>query len=120
VSVNLYAVTFDCADAAELAAFWSAVLDRAVDDGATEAFAAIGLQDPPDGRPHWMFVHVPEAKAAKNRFHPDLIADDLEGEVGRLVALGAVRKADFDEGGARWATLCDPEGNEFDVVAEGT
>lgn len=117
MSVNLYAVTFDCADATKLAAFWSAVLDRAVDDGATEAFAAIGLQDPVDRRPHWMFVKVPEAKAAKNRVHVDLIADDLEGEVGRLVALGAGRKADFEEGGARWSTLCDPEGNEFDVVA---
>ncbi|MDA8316087.1 MAG: VOC family protein [Actinomycetota bacterium] len=119
MSVNLYAVTFDCADAAKLAGFWSAVLGRVVDDGATEDFAAIGPQDTPGRRPLLMFVHVPEAKAAKNRFHPDLIADDLEGEVGRLVDLGAVRKADFEEGGARWATLCDPEGNEFDVVAEG-
>ena len=119
MSVNLYAVTFDCADAAKLAAFWSAVLDRVVDDGATEEFAAIGLVDPADRRPHWLFVRVPEAKAVKNRVHLDLIAADLEGEVGRLVALGAVRKADFEEGGARWTTLCDPEGNEFDVVAEG-
>ena len=120
MSVNLYAVTFDCADAAELAAFWSAVLDRVVDDGTTEEFAAIGLVDSADRRPHWLFVRVPEAKAVKNRVHLDLIAADLEGEVGRLVALGAVRKADFEEGGARWTTLCDPEGNEFDVVAEGT
>ncbi len=120
MSVNLYAVTFDCADATKLAAFWSAVLDRAVDDGATEDFAAIGLQDPLDRRPHWMFVYVPEEMAAENRVHPDLITDDIEGEVERLVALGAVRKSDFEEGRARWTTLCDPEGDEFDVVAEGT
>jgi hypothetical protein len=28
-------------------------------------------------------------------------------------------QADFDEGGYRWATLLDPEGNEFDVMAAG-
>jgi hypothetical protein len=42
----------------------------------------------------------------------------LETEVDRLLALGARRLGDFDEGGARWVTLTDPEGNEFDVLAE--
>ena len=65
-----------------------------------------------------MFVKVPEGKVAKNRFHPDLIAADLEAEVSRLVSAGAVRKAAFDKNGARWVTLADPEGNEFDLVEE--
>ena len=43
MSVDLLAVTFDCADATALASFWSAVLERPVDDGASEDFAAIGL-----------------------------------------------------------------------------
>lgn len=118
MSVNLYAVTLDCSNATELATFWSAVLDRPVDDGATEEFAAIGLQDPPELRPHWMFIKIPEGKAAKNRVHPDLMATDLEAEVKRLVSVGAVRQAAFEEDGVRWSTLLDPEGNEFDVVAE--
>ena len=41
MSVNLYAVTLDCSNATELAAFWSTVLGRPVDEGATEEFAAI-------------------------------------------------------------------------------
>jgi predicted enzyme related to lactoylglutathione lyase len=89
-------------------------------EGASEGFAAIGLQDPPNLRPHWMFIKVPEGKSAKNRFHPDLIAADLEAEVKRLIGVGAVRKRAFDENGARWVTMLDPEGNEFDVVAEST
>ena len=28
---------------------------------------------------------------------------------------GGERVADFDEYGARWTTLCDPEGNLFDI-----
>jgi Glyoxalase-like domain len=65
-----------------------------------------------------MFNKVPEGKAAKNRVHLDLVAATLELEVDRLVALGAHRLGDFDQGGARWVTLADPEGNEFDVLAE--
>ena len=116
--MNLYAVTFDCSNATELATFWSTVLERSVNEGATAEFASIGLQDPPELGPHWMFIKVPEGKAAKNRVHPDLMPADLEAEVKRLVSAGAVRQATFEEDGDRWITLLDPEGNEFDVVAE--
>ena len=118
MTVSLYAVTWDCSNAREQAKFWSAVLGKPVMEGATEDFAAIGLQDPPNLRPHWMFIKVPEGKVAKNRFHPDLIAGDLEAEVRRLFTAGAVKRGEFEENGARWVTLVDPEGNEFDVVAE--
>ena len=114
MSVNLFAVTFDCVNAAELAGFWSAVLERPVDDGATAEMASIAPRG--DG-PHWYFAQVPEGKAVKNRMHPDLTTPDLTAEVQRIVGLGAKTAAEFDEGGFRWATLLDPEGNEFDVLA---
>ena len=41
-----------------------------------------------------------------------------QAEVQRLISLGASRKADVTMGGMRWTTLLDPEGNEFDVIAE--
>jgi hypothetical protein len=50
--------------------------------------------------------------------HPDLITGDLQAEVERLIGLGASRKADVEMGSMRWTTLLDPEGNEFDVIAE--
>jgi hypothetical protein len=115
--VTISSVTLDCADAANLAEFWAGALQRSVDPGSTEDFASIGLPDPQTERPHWMFIKVPEGKTAKNRMHPDLIAADFGPEVERLLALGAVRRAEFEEGGSRWVTLADPEGNEFDVVA---
>lgn len=117
MTAKISALTMDCSDATKLAAFWSAVLDRPVDEGATEDFAAIGMADPPAGQPFWMFVKVPEGKTSKNRFHPDLSTGDLETEVKRLVALGATEHGTFDESGAHWTTLTDPEGNEFDVAA---
>jgi catechol 2,3-dioxygenase-like lactoylglutathione lyase family enzyme len=118
MTIRLHAVTFDCADAAALGEFWAQALGRELDPGAGAEFASIGLQDA--GRPEsrWAFAQVPEGKSVKNRMHPDLIAADLEAEVGRLVGLGATWVADIKLGDMRWTTLQDPEGNEFDVIAE--
>ena len=110
-TTKLTHLTFDCADAAALAAFWSAVLGLPTDDGASLQYALL------KGAPSWMFLQVPEPKAAKNRMHPDLATDDLPAEAERLKGLGASHLADHEEEGTRWATLADPEGNEFDVVA---
>ena len=118
MTTSLYAVTFDCTNAEHVASFWSDVLGRDVDPGATRETTAIGLHDGVADGPRWMFIRVPEAKESKNRVHVDLIAADLNAEVERVVGLGATRLADFKEAGARWSTLADPEGNEFDIMAE--
>jgi hypothetical protein len=115
---RLFAVTFDCADAAEVGRFWAQALGRELDPGAGKAFASIGLHDSGRTGPAWCFARVPEGKSAKNRMHPDLITADLEAEVERLTGLGASRQADVEMGGTRWTTLLDPEGNEFDVIGE--
>ena len=104
-------VTFDCADAGRLAAFWAAALDWDLAPEPTEQLAAV------TGPLDILFLQVPEPKTSKNRFHPDFVAEDLEADVARLVSLGATRLADHAEWGARWVTMADPEGNEFDVVA---
>jgi predicted enzyme related to lactoylglutathione lyase len=63
-------------------------------------------------------MKVPEAKVAKNRVHLDL---HPEGDAGAyldgLVARGAtVLDRHGDASSVRWATVADPEGNEFCVV----
>jgi hypothetical protein len=104
-------VTFDCADAIGLATFWSAAMEKPIDDGATPYFATITT-----GGPTLMFIKVPESKAAKNRCHVDLTSEDREAEVKRLLDLGAEHVADHDEYGHRWTVLRDPSGNEFCVA----
>ena len=111
MTITLTHLTFDCTDAETLAGFWSAALDQPVGDGASAEYAVLA------GTPGWMFLQVPEPKAGKNRVHPDLTTPDLAAEVTRLTALGATHLADHTEDGTTWATLADPEGNEFDVVA---
>ena len=63
-----------------------------------------------------MFIQVPEERAAKNRLHLDLASADWSAEVDRVVGLGAKRVGEFDEYGAHWVTLADPEGNVFDLA----
>jgi predicted enzyme related to lactoylglutathione lyase len=110
-------ITFDCDDVRAVAGFWSRVLGRPLADDPPpgEYFAALG---PSPGSPGWLFLKVPEPKSAKNRCHVDLVADDLDAEVARLVGLGANHVADKSEWGHTWAVLQDPEGNEF-CVARG-
>ena len=115
MSSTLFGLAFDATDAARLASFWSAVLDRPVDSGATADDAVVGATRPEAG-PRLAFHRVPEPKTAKNRFHPDLITSDHAGELARLQGLGAAIVAQVDIGSARWITLADPDGNEFDLI----
>ena len=105
-------VAIDCSDAAALASFYAALLDRPVDPGASEYFASIGRGAT---TPVLMFLKVPDRTPGKNSVHLDLHTDTLADEIARAVSLGAKHLADFDQYGAVWATFADPEGNVFDI-----
>jgi hypothetical protein len=76
------------------------------------------LRSPDPGRPRVLFQLVPEAKTVKNRVHLDLhVGDDRrDGEVARLVGMGARELYRQTQGPFAWATMADPEGNEFCVA----
>ena len=114
MEVGMY--SFDCRDAAELAQFWSRVLLRPVDPGATPGFATIGFDG--DG-PTWMF-HQPAGQLATgdNRLMLDLSGgDDWQQQADRVEGIGAERVSDNEQDGIRWVVFRDPEGNTFRVFA---
>ncbi|TCO45620.1 hypothetical protein EV646_108243 [Kribbella antiqua] len=113
MSITLEHVTFDCADATALATFWAGVLQQQVDAGGNQFFATVNKGG--DG-PALMFIQVPEGRNGKNRLHLDLATADWAAEIDRLVGLGAKRLDEYDEYGAHWVTLADPEGNVFDLA----
>jgi hypothetical protein len=122
MNLSIGQLVFDCADAEKLAGFWSQVLDRPVDPGANPFFATVGVARSEGGDPSarslgLMFLQVPEAKQVKNRLHLDLTGLDWQGEVARVIELGAVQIGEHQEYGTHWVTLLDPEGNEFDLGA---
>jgi hypothetical protein len=102
-------VTFDCADALVLGAFWAGALGSDLDEDSTADKAFV---EPAGwGGPTLWFQRVPEPKTAKNRMHFDLRApESIAAEVARLEALGAtVLRTD------PIVVMADPEGNEFCV-----
>jgi hypothetical protein len=117
--VKVANITFDCRDVLRVARFWSAVLDRPLDERSSEQFASIGGTDPERAQPAWYFARVAEAKEAKNRVHLDLTSPDPDA-VERLVALGAtvVGEHEVPGGSHPWTVMRDPEGNEFCVAAK--
>jgi hypothetical protein len=109
-------VAIDCANAYELARFWSEVTGRPVHpesrpgDHETQVMPAEG--------PVLHFNQVPEPKTVKNRVHLCLRPEtSRDGEVERLLGIGAAFVGDHrNPDGSGWAVLADPEGNEFCVL----
>ncbi len=135
-------ITFDCADPAGLAAFWTEVLGYRLQEPPAgfasweQALAAMGVPperhddaaavvDPTGSGPRLFFQRVPEGKRAKNRVHLDVrAAPGLEGETRmaaleqeaeRLVGHGATRlhRHEPTPPHAGHIVMADPEGNEF-------
>ena len=111
-------VTIDALDPERLAAFWGAILGTEVEERSDGGrFVFLGRVE----GTLLCFQRVPEPKGVKNRVHLDVKVDDLEGATQRVIDLGGSWDG-FDRAldDARWRTILDPEGNEFDIyVSEG-
>ena len=112
-----FGLAVDCADASTLAEFWARVLGRQVAPGATTESAVVEAEPGTGPAPRLGFHRVPEPKMVKNRLHLDLLAADFDSEAQRLIDLGATPINNVEQGGARWTTFTDIEGNEFDLIA---
>ncbi|BDU02824.1 MULTISPECIES: VOC family protein [Nocardia] len=108
-------VTVDCSDPFALASFWSAFTGWPVADGNGPDADWVVLEAP-EGTPGLLFIRVPETKVVKNRVHLDWMPTTRtrDEEVDRARTLGATLYEDHrTPDGLGWATLRDPEGNEF-------
>jgi predicted enzyme related to lactoylglutathione lyase len=105
----------DCAEPQALEEFWRAALGYRTYFSSESAVILVPTDD--TNASPFVLQQVPESKSGKNRMHMDLVADDIEPEVDRLIGLGATRVHDDVQniGEVRWVTLHDPVGNEFCV-----
>jgi hypothetical protein len=133
-------IAVDCASPHDLVRFWAEALHLEIEDHSEQirglldaghaspddttridgrlAWAtAAACRDPSGALPRMLFQQVPEPKTVKNRWHIDMHTDagERDAEVQRLVAVGATRLWDGQQGPHSWVTLADPEGNEFCV-----
>ena len=92
-----------------VAQFWSAAMERPLDDGASEWFTSIEGKDRDRAEPAWYFEKVPERTAAKNRMRVDVF-DPSTDVVERFIALGAsvVGEHELPWAGHSWTVLQDP------------
>ena len=114
-----WAVTIDANDPRALAAFWSEVLGGDVAEPGPDRPGWLRLQPLGPARPPFInFQPVDEAKTGKVRLHLDVLVEDLDAAVTRVIALGG-----SDTGGredlprGRIAVVRDPEANEFCLLA---
>ena len=92
--------------------------DTTTHHGALVWRAGAAVNSPDPGRPRVLLQLVPEAQTVKNRVHLDLHVgpERRDAEVARLVGMGASELYRESQGPFTWATLADPEGNEFCVA----
>ena len=115
--VKIGPIGFRCYEFDKMLAFWQ------------EALHYIPREPPEDG---WVVLHDPEGRGPNvsldrvaepleplgktSRVHLDLYTTDQEGEVERLVGIGATRYPQEYGPGDDFIVLEDPDGNRFCVV----
>lgn len=112
--MKIGSVVIDCNDFDTMFAFWRQALRYVPREPAEEDWVV--LTDPLGNNVNVSLQVVPEKRSGKNRLHFDFYTDDQEGEVERLLALGATRQARTPEPDEDFIVLEDPEGNLFCVI----
>jgi catechol 2,3-dioxygenase-like lactoylglutathione lyase family enzyme len=111
MAIRIGSTVVNCADIEVMTGFWAAALGLTPssrddgDDFRVLRGQGVGLS----------LQRADTPVTARDQMHLDLYADDLAGEVERLVNLGATRVREVDEPGDRYVVLLDPEGNPFCV-----
>jgi Glyoxalase-like domain len=113
-ALRVGSVVIDCNDFTVMMAFWREALGYEPRDEAEAEWVV--LRDPGNAGVQVALQKVPEPRIGKNRLHLDLYTDDPDGEIERLLALGARRFSRIPEPGEDFVTLEDPEHNLFDVI----
>jgi hypothetical protein len=106
-------IVVDCRDLPRMMAFWQEALhyvprEPAEPDG-------VVLKDPTGVGPNLNLSRSSEGPLDDYRIHLDLYSSDPDGEVARLLGLGATLQVPAGLG-HDFVTLADPDGNLFDVI----
>ncbi len=112
--MHVGSVVIDCNDFGRMAAFWQEALHYVPREPADDDWVV--LRDPGGHGVNVSVQQVPEPRTGKNRLHFDLYTEDPEGEVSRLLSIGATRHPRTPEPDEDFVVLADPEGNLFCVI----
>ena len=111
-TVRVGSVVIDVDDFDKMMTFWQEALGYRPGRPLDPEDPFVILKDPAGRGPN---VSIDGMKPERGRIHLDLYTDDQEGEVKRLIRLGAKQYRSRDPG-EDFVVLEDPEGNLFCVV----
>lgn len=114
MAIKVGSVVVDCNDFPAMKAFWQEALQYEAPGEPSDDWAI--LRDPNGVGVNVSISKVPEPRVGKNRLHFDLYTDRQQGEIERLLRLGAKRFEREAGPGEDFVVLEDPEGNLFCVV----
>lgn len=110
--MQIGSIVLDCDDFERTMAFWQEALHYVPRRSPTPGDLFAILSDPTGKGPN---LSIDKMEPERGRLHLDLYTDDPDGEVERLLHLGATRYRPR-EPGEDFEVLADPEGNLFCVV----
>ena len=111
-TVRIGSIVVDVDDFPRMMAFWQGALRYVPGRPPTPGDPFVILKDPAGKGPN---VSIDGMPPERGRLHLDQYTDDQEGEVERLLGLGATHYRPRDPG-EDFVVLADPEGNLFCVV----
>jgi len=111
-TVRIGSVVIDVKDFSRMMAFWKDALGYRPKREPTPEDPFVILKDPKGKGPN---VSLDGMEPYRNVLHLDLYTEDPDGEVKRLLKLGATVFREREEG-EDFVVLADPEGNLFCVV----
>ena len=118
-------VVLDCRDPSGLVEFWSTAMRYRLVTSVPSFEVLAPVEGEPAG-PVFILQQVDEPRTGKNRMHIDIhppLDLGVPALVAQLEGLGGSRVGEpitelLEEIGVWWQLMRDPEGNEFDVVAD--
>jgi hypothetical protein len=116
--LRIGSVVIDCINFDRMLAFWQEALHYV--PRAPAAGGWVVLRDPGERSPNVSLNQVSKRLMGRNWLHFDLYTNDREGEVERLLKLGATRHPQTYEPDEDFRVLEDPDGNLFCVVQTDT
>ncbi|MDV3278304.1 MAG: hypothetical protein LYZ69_07545 [Nitrososphaerales archaeon] len=112
--MKIGSIAIDCDDFDRMMNFWQEALHYVPKYPPKDGWVI--LKDP-DGRdPNLSINRSSEGHLEQYRLHLDLYTEDQEGEVKRLIRLGATLRRPSQQG-EDFVVLADPDGNPFCVVS---
>lgn len=111
--LRIGSIVIDCDDFDRMMNFWQEALHYVPKYPSEKGWVI--LKDPEGRGPNLSLNQTSEGHLEQYRLHLDLYTEDREGEVNRLVSLGATLRR-LPEPGEDFVVLADPDGNPFCVV----